>query len=145
VKELKDQSKEYIQKAVEEVLTRFGLNEDILSESYKHFEQDPEVKAALSKLCSVETSKVAGGIYTKLESILEYYIARVEEFNENDPVELNVQMKCLEDDIYEEFGCEPEEIEEAVKRNPKEFQSLMKMINELNDELLSKTNQEIFY
>jgi hypothetical protein len=145
VKELKDQSKEYIQKALEEVLEKFKITEEVLSESYKQFEQDPEVKAVLSKLCCVETSKVPSGIVGKLDTILDVYISRIEELNETDANELNLYLKVLEDDIFDEFGFEPEEIEEALKRNQKDFGGLMKTINELNDELLSKTNQEIFY
>ena len=145
VKELKDQSKEYIQKALEEVLEKFKITEEVLSESYKQFEQDPDVKAVLSKLCCVETSKVPAAIVGKLDGILDIYISRVEELNETDANELNLYLKVIEDDIFEEFGYEPEEIEEALKRNQKDFEGLMKTITELNDELLSKTNQEIFY
>ena len=95
VKELKDQSKEYIQKA--------------------------------------------------REAILEIYIGRVEELNETNANELNLQLKVLEDDLFDEFGFEPEEVEEALRKNQKDFVGFMKTINELNDELLSKTKQEIFY
>ena len=145
VKELKDQSKEYIQKALEEVLDKFTISEEVLSESYKQFEQDPDVKAVLAKLCTVETAKVPNGLLAKLEAILEIYIGRVEELNETNANELNLQLKVLEDDLFDEFGFEPEEVEEALRKNQKDFVGFMKTINELNDELLSKTKQEIFY
>lgn len=145
IKELKDQAKEYIQRSLEDILAKNGLNEDVLAESYKHFENDNDVKSALSKLCMVESSKVSSLVSSRLEQILEAYISRAEEFAESDPNELNIQMKMLEDDIFEDFGCEPEEIEAAVNKNPKAVAHLIKIINELNEGLLEKTNQELFY
>jgi hypothetical protein len=84
-------------------------------------------------------------VSSRLDQILEAYISRAEEFAESDPNELNIQMKMLEDDIFEDFGCEPEEIEAAVNKNPKAVAHLIKIINELNEGLLEKTNQELFY
>ncbi|OMJ81630.1 hypothetical protein SteCoe_17846 [Stentor coeruleus] len=145
IKELKDLAKEYIQKSIEDVLAKNGLTEDVLSESYKHYEDDEDVKTVLTKLCSVESNKKSSLISMRLEQVLELYISKVEEFNENDPNELNIQMKILEDDIYDEFGCEPEEIEAAVNKNPKRVEHLTKIINDLNHRLLEKTNQELFF
>lgn len=144
IKELKDQVKEYIQKSLEEVLTKYRITEEVLAETYKYFESDHEVKSVLSKLCCIETKKVPDDIEMKLENILETYIARIEEFNESDPNEMNIQLKVLEDDIFDEFECEPEEIEAAVKKCP-DLQALVKVANDLNEELLMKTNQELFY
>ena len=145
IKELKDQAKEYIQNSVEEVLAFNGLNEEILSASFKHFENDNDIRSALSKICSVETHKISSLLNRKLQEILEIYIARIEELNETDPNELNVQMKIIEDEIYDEFGCEPEEIEAAVNKNFPAVENLVKIIKELNDVLLDKTNQELFF
>lgn len=145
IKESKDQAKEYIQKSVEVVLARYKLTEDVLSETYKYFEGDIEVKSVLSKICCIESSKVPAGIDEKLEIILETFVARFEEFNESDPNEMNVQLKVLEDDIFDEFGCEPEEIEAAIAKDPSSVQGLVKMISELNEEILAKTNQELFF
>lgn len=145
IKELKDLAKEYIQKSIEDVLSKIGLTEDVLAESYKHYEDDEDVKTALTKLCSVESNKKSSLISMRLEQVLELYISKVEEFNENDPNELNIQMKILEDDIFDEFGCEPEEIEAAVNKNPKRVEHLTKIVNDLNHRLLEKTNQDLFF
>lgn len=145
VKELKELAKEYIQKSVETVLGANGLTEEVLTESYKHFESDLDIRSGLSKICSVETHKVSSLVSRKIEEILEFYINRAEELNESDPNELNVQMKILEDDIHEEYGCEPEEIEASVNKNPESIENLVKIIKELNEALLAKTNQELFF
>jgi hydroxymethylpyrimidine pyrophosphatase-like HAD family hydrolase len=145
IKELKDLAKEYIQKSIEDVLSKNGLTEDVLAESYKHYEDDEDVKTALTKLCSVESNKKSSLISMRLEQVLELYISKVEEFNENDPNELNIQMKILEDDIFDEFGCEPEEIEAAVNKNPKRVEHLTKIVNDLNHRLLEKTSQDLFF
>ncbi|OMJ66098.1 hypothetical protein SteCoe_37179 [Stentor coeruleus] len=145
INELKEQAKEYIQKSIEEVLAKNGIAEETLAESYKHYEDDFEIKSALTKLCSVECTMNSPLISMGLEQILELYISKAEELNENDPNELNIQMKILEDDIYDEFCCEPEEIEAAVNKNPERIEHLKNIINNLNQRLLEKTNQELFF
>ena len=145
IKELKEQAKEYIQKSVETVLETNGLTEEILTESYKHYEGDIDVRSALTKICSVETHKISSFIHRKIEEILEFYIKRADDLNEQDPNELNIQMKILEDDIHEEFGCEPEEIEAAVNKHSAGIERLVQTIKELNETLLEKTNQELFF
>lgn len=145
IKELKTQAKEYIQKSIEDVLSKNKLTEETLAESYKHYENDDDVKLALSKLCCVENNKNVSLVSMRLEEILEFYISKVEEFNENDPNELNIQMKMLEDEIFDEFGCEAEEIEATVNRKSKGVEHLTKIISDLNQRLLEKTNQELFF
>ena len=145
IKQLKDEAKEYIQKSIEVVLSNHGLNEEILAESYKHYENDIEIRSAISKLCTVETHKYSSLINRKLEEILKFYITRVEEFQEDDPNELNILMKILEDDMYDEFGCEPEELEVAVSKNSTGIESLIRVIKDSNENFLEKTNQELFF
>ena len=142
---LKEEVKDYIQKSVEITLEKNDISEEVLIESYKHFEEDLDIKSAISKVCSVETNKVSSLIIRKLEEILKFYIARVQEFQEEDPNELNIKMKILEDEIYDEFGCEPEEIEAAVNRNQNGIEDLVATIKEMNKLLLEKTNQELFF
>ena len=144
IKELKDSSKNCLENSLESVLNKYSLNEEVLSESYKQFEDDREVKSAMSKLCSVEAERIPTGINSKLEHILEIYIERIEDMDETDPNELFIQMKILEDEIFEDFGLEPEEIEAAVAKNPKRTENLARIINELNEVLISKTDQELF-
>jgi len=110
--ELKESSKTSLERSLEVVLKRLGLNEDIISESYKQFEEDREVKSAIGKMCSVEVERIPAGMYGRLEEILEIYIDRIQYLDETDPNELFVQMKILEDEIFEQFNLEPEEIED---------------------------------
>jgi hypothetical protein len=145
IKELKEQAKEHIQKSVEDVLAKNKITEEILSESYRVYENDPEVRSAISKICSIETNKTSSVINRKIEEILEFYISRVEELSETDPNELNIKMKIIEDDIYDEFGCDPEEIEACATKNHKKVEDLVRVIKEINDNLLQKTNQELFF
>ena len=145
IKELKDQAKEYLQTSVETILEGNKLTEEVLTESYKHYEGDIDVRSALSKICSVETHKNSSFIHRKIEEILVFYIKRADELNEEDPNELNVQMKILEDDIHEAFGCEPEEIEAAVNKHPVGIEALVQTIKELNEVLLGKTNHDLFF
>jgi hypothetical protein len=142
--ELKVSSKDCLEHSLETILNKHGLNEDVLTESYKQFEDDREVKSAMGKLCSVEIERIPSGANSKLEHILEIYIERIEEMNETDPNELFVQMRLLEDEIFDYFGLEPEEIEAAVAKNPKRTENLARIINELNEILISKTDQELF-
>jgi hypothetical protein len=142
--ELKESSKNCLERSLELVLNKLGLNEDIISESYKQFEEDREVKSAIGKMCSVEVERLPSGINNKLEEILEIYIDRIQYLDETDPNELFVQMKILEDEIFEEFKLEPEEIEAAVQKNPKKTENLVRIINELNEILIEKTDQELF-
>lgn len=142
--ELKESSKTSLERSLEVVLKRLGLNEDIISESYKQFEEDREVKSAIGKMCSVEVERIPTGLYGRLEEILEIYIDRIQYLDETDPNELFVQMKILEDEIFEQFNLEPEEIEAAVQKNPKKTENLVRIINELNEILIEKTDQELF-
>lgn len=144
VVELKESSKNCLERSLELVLKKLGLTEDIISESYKQFEEDREVKSAIGKMCSVEVERIPSGVYNRLEDILEIYIDRIQYLDETDPNELFVQMKILEDEIFEEFQLEPEEIEAAVQKNPKKTENLVRIINELNEILIEKTDQELF-
>lgn len=144
VNELKESSKMCLERSLETVLKKLGLNEDIISESYKQFEDDREVKSAIGKMCSVEVERIPSGVYNRLEEILEIYIERIQYLDETDPNELFVQMKILEDEIFEEYKLEPEEIEAAVQKNPKKTENLVRIINELNEILIGKTDQELF-
>ena len=144
VRELKEYSKDCLERSLEVILKKLGLNEDIISESYKQFEEDQDVKSAIGKMCSVEVERIPSGVYSKLEEILEIYIDRIQYMDETDPNELFVQMKILEDEIFDEFGLEPEEIEAAVGKNPKKTEKLVRIINDLNEILIAKTDQELF-
>ena len=146
IKELKDQAKKQLQKAMEEVLQKHGITEETISDSSKHLENDEDVKKSIGKLCSIEVHKTPSSLTLgKLEDILEYYISKAEEFAENDPNELNLKMKMLEDDIFDRFSYEPEEIEAAVSKYENEVHEIVMNIRELNNHLLEGTNEELFF
>ena len=146
IKELKDHAKKQLQKAMDEVLQKHGITEEILSDSAKHLEQDEDVKKSIGKLCSIEVHKTPGSLTLgKLEDILEYYLSKAEEFAEDDPNELNLKMKMLEDDIFDRFSYEPEEIEAAVNKYEDEVHEAVLNIRELNNNLLERTNEELFF
>jgi hypothetical protein len=145
VLELKEQAKDALQRCIEEVLQKNGLKEDFLAASYKFYDNDPEIRTALSKLCILECRKKVELSDSRIEMLLEAYTARTEEFVDGDEREINVQMKILEDDLFDEFGVETEEVEEAKRKVKKGRESLVKMVEEVNEALLEKTNQELFY
>lgn len=146
IKDLKDQARKQLQKAMEEVLSKYKITEDLLSDSVKHLENDEDIKKATGKLCSIEVHKAPTSLNLgKLEEILDFYISKAEEFNEDDPNELNIKMKMLEDEIFDQFSYEPEEIEAAVNKYESEVQDLVIAIRELNNALLERTNEELFF
>ena len=146
IKDLKEQARKQLQKAMDEVLNKNGVSESVLSDSSKHFENDEDVMKMTSKLCSIEINKPPHQLtLKKLEEILEYYLAKAEQFNEDDPNELNLRMKMLEDEIFDEFGFEPEEIEAAVMKFESEVRNQILSIRELNITLLERTNEELFF
>lgn len=146
IKDLKEQARKQLQKAMDEVLNKNGVSESVLSDSSKHFENDEDVMKMTSKLCSIEINKPPHQLtLKKLEEILEFYLAKAEQFNEDDPNELNLRMKMLEDEIFDEFGFEPEEIEAAVMKFESEVRNQILSIRELNVTLLERTNEELFF
>ena len=72
-------------------------------------------------------------------------MSKAEEFAEDDPNELNLKMKMLEDDIFDRFSYEPEEIEAAVSKYENEVHEIVMNIRELNNHLLEGTNEELFF
>jgi hypothetical protein len=146
IKDLKEQARKQLQKAMDEVLAQSGVSEAVLSDSSKHFEHDEEVMKMTSKLCSIEIAKPPHQLsLKKLEEILDYYLSKAEGFNEDDPNELNLRMKMLEDEIFDEYGFEPEEIESAVMKFENEVRNQVLAIRELNIMLLERTNEELFF
>ena len=146
IKELKEQAKKQLTRAMDEVLHKHKISEEVLTDSSKHLENDEDVKKSMGKICSVEVSKSPSLLNSKkLVEILEFYISKAEEFNEEDPNELNLKMKMLEDEIYEEFSYEPEEIEAAVNKYEAEVHDLVLTIRDLNNSLLERTNEELFF
>lgn len=146
IKELKEQAKKSLQLAIDEVLSKYGVSESILTDSSKHFECDEDIKKSMGKLCSVEVTKVPTQLtLTRLEEILEFYLSKAEEFHEEDPNELNLKMKMLEDEIHDEFKFEPEEIEAAVNKYENKIVDLVASIRQLNNALLEQTNEDLFF
>lgn len=146
IKDLKEQARKQLQKAMDEVLQKNKVTEAVLSDSSKHFEHDEEVLKMTSKLCSIEVAKPPHQLtLKKLEDILDYYLAKAEQFHEDDPNELNLKMKMLEDEIFDEYGFEPEEIESAVIKFENDVRNQVLAIRELNISLLERTNEELFF
>ena len=146
IKDLKDQAKKNLQKAMDEILIKHGISEEVLSDSAKHLENDEDVKKFTGKLCSIEVPKAPASLTLgKLEEILNYYIRIADEFDEEDPNELNLKMKLLEDDIFDKFKYEPEDIEAAVNKYEPEIQPLILAIRDLNNNLIERTNEELFF
>lgn len=146
IKDLKEQAKRHLQNAIDEILLKNRVSENILADSVKHLENDEEIKKAMGKICSIEILKASGMIsLAKLEEILDLYIREVEGFNEEDPNELNIKMKMLEDRIHDDYGYEPEEIELAVNKHESELQDYILTIRELNTGLLERMNEELFF
>ena len=146
IKDLKEQAKRHLQNAIDEILLKNRVSENILADSVKHLENDEEIKKAMGKICSIEILKASGMIsLAKLEEILDLYIREVEGFNEEDPNELTIKMKMLEDRIHDDYGYEPEEIELAVNKHESELQDYILTIRELNTGLLERMNEELFF
>ncbi|OMJ68300.1 hypothetical protein SteCoe_34288 [Stentor coeruleus] len=146
VKDLKEQAKKHLQRAMDDVLLKNGISENVLSDSSKHFEGDEDVSKNMSKLCCIELQRSPSQLtIKKLEEVLEFYLSKAEEFNEEDPNELNLKMKMLEDEIYDEFSFEPEDIEAAVNKYENEVRNLVLAVRELNATLLERTNEELFF
>lgn len=145
VRELKEQAKRTLQRAIDETLAKHNLNEQTLNQSYKYLENDVDVRVEITRLCSV-VDKQSCPLLTrdKLEEILEFYISSAENFSEEDPNELNVKMKILEDEVFQEYGYEPENVEQGAKKHEVELRELILAVRELNYNLLEKTNQELF-
>eukprot|EP00358_Blepharisma_japonicum_P001073 CAMPEP_0202948046 /NCGR_PEP_ID=MMETSP1395-20130829/12983_1 /ASSEMBLY_ACC=CAM_ASM_000871 /TAXON_ID=5961 /ORGANISM="Blepharisma japonicum, Strain Stock R1072" /LENGTH=109 /DNA_ID=CAMNT_0049649751 /DNA_START=350 /DNA_END=679 /DNA_ORIENTATION=- len=108
-------------------------------------ENDPDVALAFSKVCTVLVTNVSPLLNpARLTEIMQFTISKSREINEEDPNELNIKMRMLEDEIFDEFGFEPEEIEAGVGKYPNELGSLIQQIREINNYLLEGTNEELF-
>lgn len=145
IRDLKDNTKRALGKATEMVLEKMGLNEDILNESWKHLDSDQEVALAISKICTVSVVGVSPLLVpSRLTEIIEFSITRSRELSHEDPNELNIKIKMLEDEVFEEFGFEPEEIEAGVRKYHSELINLIQTNRENNNYLLENTNEVIF-
>lgn len=146
IKDLKEQARKYLQKSIDKVLQKNKLTEIILSESSKHFEHEEEVLKMTFKLCSIEIAKSPERLNLKvLEEIIDFYLTKAEQFHQVDPNELNLKMKLLEDEIFDVYKFEPEEIESAVAKFENQVRSQVLAVRELNISLLEKTNEELFF
>ena len=146
IKDLKDQARKHLQKAIDKVLLKSQVTEVVLSDSAKHFEHDEEVLRMTFKLCSIEIVKPPERLNLKvLEDIFDFYLTKAEKFYQDDPNELNLKMKMLEDEIFDVYKFEPEEIESAVVKFECEVKNQVLAVRELNISLLEKTNEELFF
>lgn len=144
VRELKEQARNTLQRAVDEKLQNYEINEETLMKSYQYLESDPEVKSAVTRLCSVVNHRAPFMLREKVETVLNYYLERAGQFDEEDPNDLNTQMKMLEDEMAATFQCEPEDIEAAVAKYEKDLRDLVSAVKDLNTALLERTNEDLF-
>ncbi|CAG9330318.1 unnamed protein product [Blepharisma stoltei] len=145
IRDLKDHARRALDKATADVLGRLRLTEEIFQESYNRMEHDPEVALAFSKVCSIPVKNVSSLLnQSRLNEIFKFTTSRTSKINEEDPNELNIKMKMIEDEIYEQFGFETEEIEAAVAKYQSEMGSWIQQNREINNNLLENTNEDLF-
>ena len=144
VRELKEHASNVLQRAMENVLGNYKLTEEILTISVNQFENDTEVRTAMTKICgTIEPNPSPLLTRDKLEGILRFYIRRVEEFDDDDdPESLNIKMKMLEDEMVEEFGFEPEDIDAGIGKYGQELRGLINSTKHLHDNL--RENNSLF-
>lgn len=137
VKEMMLATKDTLKTVSRQVLSEHCVTKEMLDGSRTHYDQDPEVRSALRRMCT-PLPRDCNITNEVLREILGYYLSRLNEMRSPDVDSLAISMQVLADDLYDEFGLEAEEIEFAsVNADPRIQQQVLK-IRQKTDELIDE-------